>query len=178
MYQVSLTSWHIRWSVACDFHCTVCKKKWTAWVEIGVLCTSSGLCAKSSAVSLLVCLRESPMVTGSWCDIGTWTMGHIKLGVNGCLRYLMRSFYVTVEVPKAHSASGFHRISDTPPPHEWNVSSRFSFGFHLLRPIPYCRTPTHPDTRAPHAVRQSHSNAKLLFPSAARLNVFFFLSFG
>ncbi len=65
-----------------------------------------------------------------------------------------------------------------PPSYEWNVSSQFSFGFHLLRPIPFCHTPTHRYTPVPHAVRESQSNAKLLFPSVSRLSLFFLTLFG
>lgn len=81
--------------------------EWKSWV----LCTLLGLHARSSAVSLCwaVCERIH-WWHGVGVTLGLELRGYIRLWtlfqVKGCLYYLMRSFYVTGEVPKAHPASG------------------------------------------------------------------------
>lgn len=111
-HQVLLTFRRIRWSVCCDFHCTYCllnKMNWTSGNRSSLHIVGPS-CQVVCSFSALVCLWENPLVTGSWCDIGTRTEGHVRLWtmfkVKGCLCSLMRSFYVTGEVPKALSASG------------------------------------------------------------------------
>lgn len=177
-HQVSLTfrliTWSV-WSVHCDFHCTYCledKMNWTSG-NLSSLHIVGSSCQIICSYSVLFCLWENPLVAGSWCDIGTRTKGHIRLRtlvkVKGCL--------LLNEVVECHRISPQSSLCQWThiPPSEWDVSSQFSIGFHSLRPILYCLTPTHPDT---HAVRESQSNANFYSHLQQGSMCFYFFFFG